>query len=137
MTMTWGLRLRLASVPDYCGFLGRTIVVQSLKLDDKQLDVVKMLLNKMWTDPLVGGVGSTISLTASWAAFVASVLVAATLLLSRRAGWVNMAALAGFGLELQTSHAASHGPIAFALLIVASGWLWWTRWRRGHSAKVA
>jgi hypothetical protein len=104
--------------------LGRTIVVvESLKLDDKQLDVVKMLLNKMWTDPLVGGVGSTISLTASWAAFVASVLVAASLLLSSRAGWVNMAVLVGFGWELQTSHAAPHGPIAFALLIVASGWL--------------
>jgi hypothetical protein len=113
--------------------LGRTIVVvESLKLDDKQLDVVKMLLNKMWTDSLVGGVGSTISLTASWAAFVASVLVAATLLLSSRAGWVNMAVLVAFGWELQTSHAAPHGPIAFALLIVASGWLWWTRRRRSN-----
>ena len=118
--------------------LGRTIVVvESLKLDDKQLDVIKMLLNKMWTDPLVGGVGSTISLTASWAAFVASVLVAASLLLSSRAGWVNMAVLVGFGWELQTSHAAPHGPIAFALLIVASGWLWWTRRRRGHLGKIA
>jgi hypothetical protein len=118
--------------------LGRTIVVvESLKLDDKQLDVIKMLLNKMWTDPLVGGVGSTISLTASWAAFAASVLVAATLLLSRRAGWLNMAVLVGFGWELQTSHAAPHGPIAFALLIVASGWLWWTRQRRGHLGKIA
>ena len=118
--------------------LGRTIVVvESLKLDDKQLDVVKMLLNKMWTDPLVGGVGSYVSLTASWAAFVASVLVAATLLLSSRAGWVNMAVLVGFGWELQESHAALHGPSAFALLIVASGWLWWTRRRRGHLAKIA
>jgi predicted Rdx family selenoprotein len=118
--------------------LGRTIVVvESLKLDDKQLDPIKMLLNRMWTDPLVGGVGSYVSLTASWAAFVASVLVAATLLLSSRAGWLNMAVLVGFGWQLQESHAALHGPIAFALLIVASGWLWWTRRRRGQLASIA
>ncbi|MGZ5904065.1 MAG: hypothetical protein ACXWKQ_01850 [Reyranella sp.] len=98
-----------------------------MKLDEKQLDVIKMLLNKMWTDPVIGGVGSFISLTASWAAFVASVLIAATLLLSRRAGWLNMAVLVGFGWELQTAHASPHGPIAFALLIVAAGWLWWAR----------
>jgi hypothetical protein len=47
-----------------------------------------------------------------------------------------MAVLVAFGWELQTSHAAPHGPIAFALLIVASGWLWWTRRRRGHLAKT-
>ncbi len=118
--------------------LGRTIVVvESLKLDDKQLDVVKMLLNKMWTDPLVGGIGSFISLTASWAAFAAAVLIAATLLLSRRADWVNMAVLIGFGWELQTAHASPHGPIAFALLIVAASWLWWTRRRRVYVAKIA
>jgi hypothetical protein len=35
--------------------------------------------------------------------------------------------LVGFGWELQTSHASPHGPIAFALLIVAGVWLWWTR----------
>ena len=91
----------------------------------------------MWTDPLVGGVGSFVSLTASWAAFAASVLVAATLLLARRAGWLNMVVLLGFGWELQTSHAALHGPIAFALLIVASGWMWWIRRRRGHAVKFA
>ncbi len=111
--------------------LGRTIVVvESLKLSQQQLDPIISLLNTMWTDPLVGGVGSFVSLTASWAAFAASALIATTLLLSRRAGWVNMAVLVGFGWELQTSHAAPHGPIAFALLIVASGWLWWTRRRR-------
>src|SRR3979490_1164360 len=49
--------------------LGRTIVVvESLKLDEKQLDVVKMLLNKMWIDPLVGGGGSTINPTGPGAA---------------------------------------------------------------------
>lgn len=117
--------------------LGRTIVVvEGLKLDPPQLDAIVALLNTMWTDPLVGGVGSLISLTASWAAFVSSVLIAATLLLSGRAGWVNMAVLLGFGWELQESHAALHGPIAFALLIVASGWMWWTQRRLGPVANA-
>ncbi len=40
-----------------------------------------------------------------------------------------MMVLLGFGWELQTAHASPHGPIAFALLIVAAGWLWWARRR--------
>ena len=89
-----------------------------------------LLLNTLWVDPLVGGVGSFVGETASWAAFAASVFIAAALLLSRRASWLNMAVLVGFGWELQTAHAApQHGPIAFALLIVAAGWLWFSRTR--------
>src|SRR5262249_30203986 len=73
--------------------LGRTIlVVQELvrdgKLNPTQFDGVVLLLNQLWTDPLIGGVGSFVSQTASWAAFAASVLIAATLLLVRRAGWI-------------------------------------------------
>jgi hypothetical protein len=41
-----------------------------------------------------------------------------------------MTVLAAFCWELQTAHAAPHGPIAFALLIVASVWLWFSRTRR-------
>jgi len=115
--------------------LGRTILtVESLvadgKLSPQQFDGIVLLLNTIWTDPLIGGVGSFVSETASWAAFAAAVFIAAALLLSGRAGWANMALLVGFGWELQTSHASPHGPIAFALLIVASGWIWWTRRRR-------
>ena len=113
--------------------LGRTIVVvESLKLDDKQLDVVNMLLNTMWTDPLVGGVGSFISLTASWAAFAASVLVAAD---PSAVGPGRLAEHGGAGrlrLGVADQSCRPHGPIAFALLIVASGWLWWTRRRRAR-----
>ena len=72
--------------------------------------LIKVLLNKMWTDPLVGGVESYVSLTASWAAFVASVLVAATLLLSRRAGWLNMAVLVGLWLATAGESCRLHGP---------------------------
>ena len=85
------------------------------------------------TTPLTG----PLSLSTTNSFIAASVLVAATLLLARRAGWLNMVLLLGFGWELQTSHAALHGPIAFALLIVASGWMWWIRRRRGHAAKFA
>ena len=121
--------------------LGRTIlIVQGLvadgKLNPQQFDGIVLLLNALWTDPLIGGVGSFVSETGSWAAFAAAVFIAAALLLSGRAGWASMVPLVGFGWELQTSHASPHGPIAFALLIVASGWMWWIRRRRGRVAKI-
>jgi hypothetical protein len=109
--------------------LGRTIiVVQGLVADGKlspaQLEGAVAMLNIMWVDPLVGGLGSFVSLTASWAAFAAAVLIAAALLLSGRAGWLTAVLLVAFGWELQTAHAAPHGPIAFALLILATLSLW-------------
>src|SRR3990167_4759323 len=60
--------------------LGRTLlVVQELvtggKLSPAQLDGVVLLLNTLWVDPVVGGVGSFVSETASWAAFAVSFLV--------------------------------------------------------------
>ena len=118
--------------------LGRTLlVVQDLvargKLAPAQLDGVVLLLNTLWVDPLVGGVGSFVSETASWAAFASAFLVASALLLSGRAGWANMVPLLGFGWELQTAHASPHGPIAFALLIVAAAWLWWARRRSAEA----
>jgi hypothetical protein len=115
--------------------LGRTMITTeamaaSGQLDAHQLDGVILLLNAMWVDPLVGGVGSFVSLTGSWAIFVAMVAAALALLLTRRVPWPPLIVLVAFGWELQTSHAALHGPIAFALLVVASVWLWWVRPRR-------
>ena len=115
--------------------LGRTLITSqamaaSGQLDPRQLDGVIMLLNAMWTDPLVGGVGSFISLTGSWAIFIATLAAALALLLTRRVTWPPLIVLVAFGWELQTSHAALHGPTAFALLVVASAWLWWIRRRR-------
>lgn len=124
--------------------LGRTIlVVQELvaggKLDPQQLAGIELLLNTLWDDPVIGGVGSFVSETASWAALAAAIFIAAALLLSGRvpadvAGWANMTVLVAFGWQLQTSHASPHGPIAFALLIVAAGWM---RWRGPRNAGVA
>ena len=119
--------------------LGRTIITTeamaaSGQLNPQQLDGVILLLNTMWTDPLVGGVGSVVSLTGSWAIFIAMLAAALALLLTRRVPWPPLIVLISFGWELQTSHAAMHGPIAFALLIVASAWLWWVRRRSAPAA---
>src|SRR5665213_1369426 len=114
--------------------LGRSILTsQALvadgKLNPQQLDGIVLLLNTVWVDPWVGGVGSFISLTGSWAIFIATVLAALALLVSRKVSWPPLIILVAFGWELQDSHAAMHGPIAFGLLIIASVWLWWSRRR--------
>ncbi len=111
--------------------LGRTILTaQSMaadgKLNPQQLDGIVQLLNAIWVDPWVGGVGSFISQTGSWAIFVATALAALALLLARKVAWPPLVVLVAFGWELQESHAAMHGPIAFGLLIIASIWLWWS-----------
>jgi hypothetical protein len=115
--------------------LGRTLITTkamaaSGQLDTHQLDGVIVLLNAMWTDPLVGGVGSFVSLTGSWAIFIATLAASLAMLLTRRVAWPPLIVLVAFGWELQTSHAALHGPIAFALLAMASVWLWLIRRRR-------
>lgn len=115
--------------------LGRTIVVVERlvaegKLTPQQFEGVVLLLNTLWVDPMVGGVGSLVSETASWAAFVAAALIAASLRLSGRAGWIPAGLLVAFGWVLQTAHASPHGPIAFTLLILAAGWMRWSA-RRG------
>jgi hypothetical protein len=115
--------------------LGRYItttqaLVADGKLSPTQLDGAVLLLNTVWLDPFIGGVGSFVSLTGSYAALSAAVFIAAALLLSGRAGWVSAVLLVGFGWELQTAHAAPHGPIAFALLILAAGSMWFRSRRR-------
>lgn len=111
--------------------LGRQILVAQGQaaggqLSAEQLDTVAAFLNTMWVDPWVGGVGSVVSLTASWAVFLAAAFVALALLLTRRAPIIPLLLLAfGFGWQLQGSHAALNGPTAFASLIVAALWIWW------------
>lgn len=106
-------------------------------LSAEQVKGAVILLDRFWTDPLVGGVGSVVSLTGSWAVFAAAVLAAAALLISRHAPWPALVLLVAFGWELQVSHTMPHGPIAFALLIVAAGWIWWDRRPRAQDTAFA
>ena len=106
--------------------LAQTIMItKSEHLPPDQLASVINVINATWTDPWVGGVGSLISETGSWAAFAAALLIAATLLLARAAPWPPLVLLVAFGWELQESHTMPHGPIAFGLLAAAALWIWW------------
>lgn len=108
--------------------LGRTLVItQSLlhdgKLTQDQLTGVALVLNKTWTDPWVGGVGSIISQGASWAAFLMTAAAAGARYFARQGSWIALLVLVAAGWQLQVSHAAMHGPLAFGLLIIAAMWL--------------
>jgi uncharacterized membrane protein len=59
----------------------------------------------------------------------AVVFAVAALLLARKAPWPPLVVLLAFGWQHETAHASPHGPIAFALLIVAAIWLWWAERR--------
>lgn len=114
--------------------LGRSIVVlQGLLADGKlapaQLDGAVLLLNTMWTDRFLGGVGSVVSLGGSFAVLFAAILIALALLLARRLHWLPAILLVAFGWQLWIAHASPHGPIAFALLIAASGVMRWQQRR--------
>jgi hypothetical protein len=111
--------------------MARTILnTQSLAsqghLTPDQVSGVVLVLNTTWVDPWVGGVGSAISLTGSWAAFAAALFVAVALWLARKAPLPALLFLIGFGWELQMSHTMPHGPIAFSLLIISAFWIWWS-----------
>jgi hypothetical protein len=119
--------------------LGRAILdLQTLaaagRLNPDQVKGAVALLDTVWTDPLVGGVGSFVSLTGSWAAFAAPLLAALALLFARLAPWPALLVLVAFGWELQVSHAMPHGPIAFGLLIIAAAWIRFDRRRRPGAA---
>jgi hypothetical protein len=116
--------------------LGKTILnTQSLaaqgRLTSEQLDGVVLVLNTAWTDRWVGGVGSVISETGSWAVFVAALSAALALLIARKTPWPPLLVLVAFGWELQLSHTNPHGPIAFSLLIGSAVWIWWADRRSG------
>jgi hypothetical protein len=90
--------------------------------------VIQQFLDKMWVDSWVGGVGSFVSLTGSWAVFIAATSLAIYLKLNQKINILCFLLLLGFGWELQLAHASYHGPIAFSLLALASGiYLYQTR----------
>lgn len=105
--------------------LGRELIVvkelaASGAMTPDNAAAVRAFLDRMWVDPWVGGVGSFISLTGSWAVFTAAVSIAAYQRLNGRITALETALLLAFGWELQVAHAAYHGPIAFTLLSVTA-----------------
>jgi hypothetical protein len=110
--------------------LGKTIELtehfaRSGQLTAAQVQGVALVLNATWTNPWVGGVGSVISETGSWAVFGSALCAALSLFLAHKAPWPALLLLVAFGWELQLSHTMPHGPIAFSLLIISAGWLGW------------
>lgn len=109
--------------------LGRSILQAeamraSGELTEDQYAAVVNFLNKGWVDPVVGGVGSFVSQTGSWAAFFATVLIAVTLWLRVQAPPGALALFVAGGWILQESHAALTGPTAFGLFTVSGLWMW-------------
>jgi hypothetical protein len=96
------------------------------KLTPEQVVGVAQVMNRTWTNEWVGGVGSFISLTGSWAVFASALFVAVALFLTEKVPWPALILLVAFGWELQVSHTMPHGPIAFGLLIISALWVWWS-----------
>jgi hypothetical protein len=105
------------------------------KLTPEEVRAVALVLDTNWVDPWVGGVGSFISHTGSWAVLIAAAAAAAALFLGKRAPWPALVLLLGFGWQIFTSHASPHGPIGFGLLIAAALWIWIAE-RRAVVARV-
>ncbi len=93
------------------------------KLTADQVKGVAAVIDTTWQDKWVGGVGSFVSHTGSYAVLAASVSLALALFIAKKAPWPPLILLVGFGWELQVSHTMPHGPIAFSLLIVAALWM--------------
>lgn len=123
--------------------LGRTIVISQAMLANgtlsaHQLQGVAAVLNATWVDHWAGGVGSVISHGASWAAFGMAATAALARFFARQGPWPALVLLAVAGWVLQLSHAAMHGPEAFALLIMAAMWLRYDERRAtAEAAKIA
>lgn len=135
--LTWGARLALFvffvyyTVLDAIGGigLGQTLrIINDLmhagELTAAQVSGLELVLNTLWNDCWVGGVGSFVSQTASWAIFLATLFTAGLLLVRKSAPWPACFLLIAFGWELQLSHASYHGPLAFGLLIISAFWMW-------------
>ena len=133
MPLAWGARLATVifmtyyTVLDSIGGIGlgrELLVLKELQnsgaLTAPDAETIAYFLDRMWVDPWVGGVGSFVSLTGSWAIFVAALFTGGYLLLNRKATWLEGLLLIAFGWELQQAHASYYGPIAFSLLALSS-----------------
>jgi hypothetical protein len=105
--------------------LGRQLIVidqlfAAGEISGYDAHVIQRFLDVMWVDSWIGGVGSFVSLTGSWAVFTAATSLAIYLILNKRINILCFILFVGFGWELQLAHASYHGPIAFSLLALAS-----------------
>lgn len=108
--------------------LGRTMMnMEALRdagrLTQSQMEGVALVLDTNWVDGWIGGVGSVVSLTGSWAVFIAALFAALALFLTRRAPWPPLVLLVAFGWVIQTSHASPYGPLGFTLLAISAAWI--------------
>ncbi|MGB0507756.1 MAG: hypothetical protein ACPGGK_16335 [Pikeienuella sp.] len=105
-------------------------------LNPDQLEGVTRVLNATWTDQWVGGVGSMVSLTGSYAVLIAAVALAVTLVLARGISgmsiiaWVSIVPLVSGGWYVQESHACCTGPTGFGLFCLFSCLTWWDNMQR-------
>jgi hypothetical protein len=91
-------------------------------------DCIKSVVQYLFNDPIVGGIGSVYSLTGSLTWLVAVVL---TVLLLAIKSWSHYFAqivpplllLTISGISLYISHAAPYGPIAFGAFALSAIWL--------------
>ena len=63
--------------------------------------------------------------------------LALSLFLAKKAPWPPLVILVAFGWELQVSHTAFHGPVAFGFLIIAAAWMWWATKRVPYQPRLS
>jgi hypothetical protein len=73
----------------------------------------------MYTDRVIGGVSSLVSLTGSWA-FLVMAIASALALAQRGATLWPLLALVLAGQIIQMSHAHPYGPVGFSLVFLAA-----------------
>jgi len=114
-------------------FLG-WIIGKSLDASADTQRFVATLTQDMYTDRVIGGVSSFVSLTGSWA-FLVAAIATALVLAQRGATLWPLLALVLAGQLIQMSHAHPYGPVGFSLVFLAA--LGLERWLARPPARPA
>ena len=101
------------------GILLGWIIAKSLDAPAETQRFVATLVQDMYTDRVIGGVSSVVSLTGSWAFLVAAVAMALALA-QRGAPLWPLFGLVLAGQIIQLSHAHPYGPVGFSLVFLAA-----------------
>jgi hypothetical protein len=99
-------------------FLG-WVIGKSLDASAETQRFVATLTQDMYTDRVIGGVSSVVSLTGSWA-FLVAAIASALALAERGATLWPLLALVLAGQVIQMSHAHPYGPVGFSLVFLAA-----------------